>query len=446
MTGSIRRRLALGTALGLAVVLAAAGIAIDALAGRALTDQFDAALAARARALAVLVEQEGDEVETDLDPRLLPDLAGGAALWIEVTVDDELLYRSPHPRPAAGASRAVRHDFAPRQEAGDPAPARAATLTLVQSTAALDDSRGGVRAAIALAGVLALALALALVAWLGRFVVAPIARLADAIGAVDATAPAARLDPAAPATRLDPATAPAELRVVVERLNELLARVEAAIARERELTAEIAHELRTPLAGITATLEVALDRERSPERYQAALRDALAISAQTATLLDALLALARLDAAPAAATCVDVELAALVETALARARPAAAARGLTITADLAPAALVHTDPALLAAIVANLLDNAVAHADAGGHLEVAISGRTLRVANTGSQIDAADAARTLQRFWRGDRARAIGVHAGLGLALCHKLATVLGARLTVTTERGGWFRVAVELP
>ncbi len=434
MTGSIQRRLVIGAGLGLALVFAIVGAVVDVLARRALTDQFDAALAARARALAVLVEQDGAAVETDLDDRLLPELADGHGLWVELAVDGAVMYRSA-PQAPRGA-RAVRHRFAPRQEAdGPPTPARAAVLTVAQATAPLDDAIAGVRTALALAGIVGLALCLGVIAWLGRFTTAPLRRLADQIDAVDETDPTARFDGAG---------APAELRRVVERLDGLVERVAAALARERELTAEIAHELRTPLAGMSATLEVALDRERPPARYQDSLREVLAICGQTQQVIESLLMLARLDRGAAAAK-VDGDLAALVTAAIDRADPAT--RGLQVTATIPAAAPVRTDPALVAIVLANLVDNAIAHAEPGGQLVVSIvDGRTVRIANTGSRIAAADAPRVVQRFWRGDRARAVGAHAGLGLALCQKIADVLGARLRIASELGGWFTVELELP
>src|SRR5205085_12100562 len=126
---------------------------------------------------------------------------------------------------------------------------------------------------------------------------------------------------------------------IVDSLDNLLRRLEAAFARERELTAEVAHELRTPIAGLRATIELALDRERTPERYRSALADCLAICVQTERTVESLMSLARPDAGMVAATREDIAIDEVVREALAPHAARAAERGLTVETELAPVTL-----------------------------------------------------------------------------------------------------------
>ena len=109
-----------------------------------------------------------------------------------------------------------------------------------------------------------------------------------------------------------------------------------------------------------------------------------------------------------------------------------------------------TDPELLRLLVWNLVDNALTYVDAGGRVTVGLTsaGGTvrLRIENTGSRLAQADVERAFERFWRGDAARSDRGHVGLGLALCRKIATVLGGGVTITSSAGGVFAVTAVLP
>ena len=102
---------------------------------------------------------------------------------------------------------------------------------------------------------------------------------------------------------------PLELQPVQTRLNELLVRLQAAFLREKTLTADIAHELRTPLSGIRSTLEVALHRDRDDGEYRESMRNCLEICSQTQRIVETLLTLARLEDGRESVdrSCVDVE-------------------------------------------------------------------------------------------------------------------------------------------
>lgn len=217
-----------------------------------------------------------------------------------------------------------------------------------------------------------------------------------------------------------------------------------AFARERELTAELAHELRTPLAGIRATIEVALDRGRPAERYRGALADVLVIARDTERIVEAMLSLARLDAGAVRATPAPVDLDAVIVTLIAGVAARCEARGVALMPRLAQVTIA-TDGDMLRLVVHNLLDNAASYVDDGGTIEIVLTEDRLVIANSGCTLVADDAARVFARFWRGDAARATGTHAGLGLALCKKLVAELGGAIAVELA-GGRFAVSLTWP
>jgi len=452
---SLAARLVAGTGAGLVLAFAAVGALVHTLARRGLEAELDDELAARARALAMLVEQDGGQVETDLGE--LAPAPEASVTWFELWLDDgTVLARSPSlagadltPTAAALASvrlpggregRQATYRFTPRREDEPDGAPRTATIAVARDLAAVDARMARLRSGLVAGGAAAIALCLVLLAWLARFGVAPVRALAARIDAIDEHALAAPLDPA---------QVPAELAPVVERLGALMRRLDAAFARERELTAEVAHELRTPLAGLRATLELALDREREPAAYRAAMTTCVAICDQIHRLVEALLTLARLDAGTVPVVREPASLAALVAEVRDLFAARIAERRLRLEAVLAPDRIASTDRERLRLVLHNLLDNAVTYADAGGTVRVALADApgqvAVTVANSGNGVAADEVARVFDRFWRGDPARSGGEHAGLGLALCKKLVEHLGGTIEVEAA-GGWFTATVRLP
>ena len=448
MSGSIGKRLLVGAALAVSLAFLASGAVVLVLTRATLRAQLDEGLVAKAHALAALVEQDGDTLESDLDgardsaasgdlyevwddrARVVARSAALASRHLEraavfdpgdVAFTEIVLARGER-------GRQVTLRFQPRADIEDLAgqPRQAATIAVARSSAGVDDAIARIGRVLAGVGAVGTLVCLLVLGWVIRFGLSPLRALASAIAEIregDLTA------------RLATASTPEELRPVVERLNELLGRLGIALTRERELTAEVAHELRTPLAGLRATIEVAIDRDRPAERYRTALTSCLAICTQTERVVETLLSLARLDAGTIVATAEPVEVDELVREVLATMSARARARRIEVFTELPPITL-DTDREQLRIIVHNLVDNAVSYANEGGELRVELFDATLRISNTGCVLSAAQIERVCDRFWRGDQARTTGTHAGLGLALCHKLAGLLGTPLRIEAVDG----------
>lgn len=447
---SIRGRLLIGTALGVSLAFVLSGVLVLVLARASLYAQFDEALLARARAVSALVEED-ETVEVELDPAGTP----GDLVYVELWAGERVLLRSTNlgatdlvrdpgeleirgcTLPGGGDGRQITFRFEARRDAVDRAagPPTIVTLVVARPTDGVTSAVGRLAVVVIGVGGLGTLLCLAILVGVVRFGLAPLRSLAEAIGA---------LREADLAVRLEAATTPRELRPVVERLDDLLRRLAAAFARERELTAEMAHELRTPLAGLRVTLEVSLSRDDRPaEKYRTALADCLAITRQTERLVETLLSLARLDAGSASPVTEPVELDALVRDVLADQAGRAEERRLAVVTELLPVT-AHTDRDKLRLVIHNLVDNAISYADTGGTIRVVLAGRRLQISNTGCTLTATDVAHVFERFWRGDAARSSGAHAGLGLALCKKLVAHLGGTITAEVS-DGTFVATVEI-
>lgn len=244
---------------------------------------------------------------------------------------------------------------------------------------------------------------------------------------------------------------PGELTPLVESFNTVLSRIREMSERERQFTSNAAHELRTPLAALSATLEQAVRRKRSPEESQEAFKRSLALAGNMNQLVDRLLELARLDSAEVEIEVSSVPLEILIEGAIETFRDAAAARDLSVACELPDGVTASTDPALLQVVINNLLENAVSYADFGSQIRIRAEngGERVRlsIANAAAIDDPANIDRIFKPFWRADQVRSrAGLHAGLGLSICKKIVEFIGGTIRADAPDGGGLTVTVELP
>ena len=244
---------------------------------------------------------------------------------------------------------------------------------------------------------------------------------------------------------------PSELAPLVDSFNTVLSRIREVSERERQFTSNAAHELRTPLAALSATLEQAVRRERSPEESQEAFKRSLALARDMNQLVDRLLSLARLDSSEVEMEVSSVPLEILVEGAIETFRDAAAARDLSVECQLPDGVCASTDPALLQVVINNLIENAVSYADSGSQIRISAENGgahiRLSIANSASIDDPANIERIFKPFWRADQVRSrAGLHAGLGLSICKKIVDIIGGTIRAEAPDGCGLTVTVELP
>jgi len=236
---------------------------------------------------------------------------------------------------------------------------------------------------------------------------------------------------------LDAAAAPQEVEPLVAGLNDLFGRLRKSIDHERRFTADAAHELRTPLAAVRAQAEVALGSGAESERAHA-LRQVVAGCDRAARLVDQMLVLARLDPQCALPGAVQFDLASVARDAVADVAPVGIARGVDVALDASPAPVLG-DPALVAILVRNLVDNALRHGPAGTAVDVGVrttaGGVELVVVDRGPGIPRAERARLGERFHRVPGSIAGG--SGLGLSIVRRIAELHGAVLAFSDPPSG---------
>ena len=256
--------------------------------------------------------------------------------------------------------------------------------------------------------------------------------------------------------RVDVPAADDELRRLADTFNDMLERLEAAVADVVRFTAEASHELRTPVARLRTMSEIALSRERTPEQYRQVIADVKAEAERMSTLVDDLLALARSDAMTDDGETVESDLIEVASQAVAGARSAADRQGVLLEAALPSERLpVRGDERSLGRIMAILLDNAVKYSAPGDRVRVAIDPSQtngsvrLTVADTGPGIDPADAPRIFDRFYRGQAVRAGVVDgSGLGLSIARTIARRVGGSIDLVASgqaRGCTIEVVLPL-
>lgn len=471
---SLRSTLLLGTVGALVLVFLAAGVALDRGVRWSVIQQIDRELHGKAVLLASTVEvtRTGLDIAfSDLDMREFERSDDPLLLGLSL-MDRTPLYRSPgsrglrlEPRSTEGRLevvtlerdgrrlRAVELSFRPSVDLSDDddRPLSAADslaflseigvptvyLFLARDTASIDRWLQRVRLAMVLVGGGATLLALILLGTVIRSSLRPLDRLADRIS---------QLDESRLSVRVPVHDAPVEVAPVVERLNGLLHQLETAFERERTFSADIAHELRTPLAGLRTTLEVELARERTAEEYRASLGEVLLIVGQLQRMVHTLLELAQLESGIVPIHEEPIEVRERLQDIWKTLDAIAITRGLTVHWSIDPALVVTTDAGLFESALRNVLENAVVHGDERGHLHLSAvtgtGGLTLRVANSGSTVSQEQVPGLLDRFSRSDPSRSAGDgHFGLGLAIVHRICQVLGVMLEVRSSVGGDFIV-----
>jgi signal transduction histidine kinase len=242
---------------------------------------------------------------------------------------------------------------------------------------------------------------------------------------------------------------PDEVARLVDALNRMAASLQRTEALRRDLVANVAHELRTPLAGLQGYLEALREgvAEATPDTL-AFLHDEVL---RLVRLVDALHQLSQFDARVSRLRVAEIDLPALIRRVLDAYRPAFARRAMRLATTLGPGEpRVVADPDLVDQAVRNLLDNALRYAPDGAEVTVTTARRSgtvqVGVENTGDEIPAKDLARIFERFYRGEKSRSRDTGGvGIGLALVHEIAQAHGGRTGASSAAGRttvWFTLA----
>jgi two-component system sensor histidine kinase QseC len=481
---TIRGRLLALLLIGLTAVLAVGGFAVHWIAGASLLHQLDDSLRTRAESLAALVTVEPNGIVFDPEGLWAHSMAdagyefrtsdglrlhhSGSAVIPDrppptaednahrntrcVFADIELENRAP--------GRAVWMTFQPRieDEVDDEAdetdvdpheivlapvelPPPEMTVMVAASRRSVDEALASLLRTLIAVGA-ALALTVALLVMLGvRWGLGPLDRLGKQLQGVSGETIS---------TRIAHDDAPRELAPICEELNRMLDRVEQTLQRERAFASAAAHELRTPLAELRTTAEVAM-RWPDADRATTALHDALAIGREMEALVESLLHISRGTAVAAAGCAVaPVEIEPILRACVERAHNDIVLRQLHVRVDVPAGTTISAPRDVLELIARNLIDNAVHYTPVDGSITIsatrfagAAGGTALVVENRPVDLTQADLPHLFEPFWRSDAARGDRAHVGLGLAVVRHVAEAAALQVEATLD-GDRLRLTVS--
>lgn len=241
--------------------------------------------------------------------------------------------------------------------------------------------------------------------------------------------------------------APHEVAPLIDQLNRLFDRIGRSLERERRFTADAAHELRTPVAGIKAQAQVA-KMAGSEDTRNHAIDQVLTGADRAGRLVEQLLTLARLDSA-ARNLLQPTDLRKLAVDVVADVVPSAMVKHVSLELVEGDASIVPAIPALLEVLLRNLIDNAIRHSPAGSVVVVRVAQQgdhaLLSVTDNGPGIPAEQRENVFQRFYRLPEAGEGG--SGLGLAIVRHIAELHGAQVALAEPpTGTGLEVTVRFP
>ncbi|MFH1883934.1 MAG: ATP-binding protein [Planctomycetota bacterium] len=470
MTFSLRTRLLTGIIGGMILLLTVFSLLIYVVIRSALVKQFDASLASVAQILAASVELDGDEIDLEFEVQQMPEFLNAEhpthyQLWGAngtVTAKSPLLgtdnllrlegslnalvfgtSRDKNGQP----QRTVGLKFMPRIADSDdkvyrrPTNRQALTLVVARDAADLYGQLGFLRWLLLIASAAVIALSFLIAAIVVRQGLLPLNSIAAEIANIKEDSLTARITAE---------HVPTEVVQIKNRLNELLSRLQASFNRERQFNADVAHELRTPLAGLRSTIEVALTHTRDEDEYKRVLSDCHAIALNMQTMVNNLLMLAKLDAQQISFHTEHIRLAGLVNSCWRPLSDKALERQITFDNRIDPEITCESDRRNLSIVLSNVLDNAVEYSDKGGQIRTTSrridDSMEVAVSNTGCQLTNEQVSKVFDCFWQGDLSRSdTGTHCGLGLALVQRLTRALGGNAIAELQPGGIFVIRLIL-
>lgn len=252
--------------------------------------------------------------------------------------------------------------------------------------------------------------------------------------------------------RIRPEGYPFELASLAATFNNMLDGLEESFERISRFSADIAHDLRTPVNNIRGEAEVALARWRTVEEYREVIGSCLEEAIRLSNLIGDLLFLARAESPLALLNRERTDIARLLARVREYYEASAAAAGVSLTATCPGEPVIAAiDRSLLQRALSNLVSNAVAHTPSGGSILMTAktnsSNLHIEVSDTGIGIPAEALPRVFDRFFRveASRSQTFG-GTGLGLAIVQSIAMLHGGNVQVASKRGEGTRVTLSLP
>lgn len=473
---SIRRALTLRLGIAAFSVALIAGVALYAYLRSALLREFDVAIAAKARTVGSQVKREIDgRLEFELTPEAMPEfqrtrnpdyyqiwLADGTIVaksnslgegsLLAASIADSSAKTWNMQLPDGRVGRAITIRLVAQDETDEPGDDKnkpglriergaVVTVTFATTRARLDKTLDILLSSLIVAAII-LSIGTALVqSWTISWGLRPLRQLAEQTSQIEASSLH---------QRFDVSDMPQELRPICDRLNDLLGRLQEAFLREQRFTADVGHELRTPIAELRTLAEVSLkwpeDAGVMPERWH----ETLEIARQMESVVNTLLSLTRCEYGRQAVSLESASLSEIVRRACEPFSESIDRKGIAIGLGVMPEVIILTDKTLLRSILRNVFSNAAEYTPAGGRIccsaELENNSVTLIVGNTTNLITPSDLTHMQEPFWRKDSARSGSTHSGLGLSLVAVYCRLLGVTLSLALTEPNWFVLKLKIP
>jgi len=446
---SIRKKLTLTLLLGIMAIVVLGGFHLYYFFQKSSLNRFDSYLSTKVRTIAALLEQDQTDFNYELD-KFLPE--------IEKKTDSEYFQIWLENGDALRKSRSLKKFNLPRRTGSLESPefwdltlpdgrqGRAVGIHFMYSSddenlSAMfakqpveivfasskirlkhDMQSFGIRLSIEM--FLILLVIVILVPYFVKKGVSPISKLADSVSDIDSKS----LD-----KRFSPIGLPKELRPIAQKLNELLMRLEEAFKREKRLTADVAHELKTPLSELITLAEVNLNWPDSNVDNKKILADVLDIAKQMQNLISTILTQVRMESRTQRINLEQVNLSQVLSDLVKIHKRATEAKSLKLEASFSDGVMIETDKAMFSSILNNLLANAVQYCAENGSIkcDINVDGdkKTLRIINTNADLVRQDLAHIFEPMWRKSQSRTSVNNSGLGLTLVKSFCELLGINL-----------------
>jgi two-component system heavy metal sensor histidine kinase CusS len=257
----------------------------------------------------------------------------------------------------------------------------------------------------------------------------------------------ARMGPTHLKERVAPVSWPRELQPLAHAFDDMLKRLDDSFTRLSQFSADLAHELRTPIANMMGEAQVALTRDRTAAEYREIVESTIVECERLSRIVDNLLFVARVDAAREPIARKRFDARAAVEKIAAFYQTAADDRHVTITCS--GEGQIYADPDLFERAVGNLLDNALRFTPDRASIQVAVSKHSndfeVTVSDDGCGIAAEHLPRVFDRFYRAESSRTSD-GTGLGLALVKSIVDLHGGSASIQSEMGRGTTVRLSFP
>jgi two-component system OmpR family sensor kinase len=455
---SIRVKLTLGFALFLGALMFASGAALYGIVRYQLFHHHDPSLIETAAQVERILSRQDDCAHLETAQIEALDRLGHLILFHETEGEGQVFYRSPDsgklPAPPSLASLKSLAPYETLHQGGETLrvhsrpyrtrSGRHGLIRVMDRMGEIDEPLRFLRLSLILLVPIAIAIAALGGYWMAGRALAPVDRITKQAQAIEAQNLASRIPHPGPDD---------ELGRLVDTLNQMFGRLEHAFEGMKRFTSDASHELRSPLAIMRSTIDVALSHPRSREEYRASL-DSLGEEVDRLRRISSdLLLLARADAGRLDLEMVPVRLDLLAREVVEAFQPVAQHKSISLRGSLDEAITVVGDERWLRQVMANLLDNALKFTPPDGevHVDIQADAKETRVTilDTGPGIPEEHLPRIFERFFQGDPARTRDEKqgTGLGLAISAWIVEAHGGILTATnrTEVTGC-RMTLDIP